>query len=39
MKRKFINVTKEYIENLAPTDFCVELIQPAWGDSEYLWKL
>ena len=30
MKRKFINVTKEYIENLAPTDFCVELIQPAW---------
>ena len=30
MKRKFINVTKEYIENLAPTDFCMELIQPAW---------
>ncbi len=30
MKRKFINVTKEYIENLAPTDFCVKLIQPAW---------
>ena len=30
MKRRFINVTKEYIENLAPTDFCVELIQPAW---------
>ena len=30
MKRKFINVTKEYIENLASTDFCVELIQPAW---------
>ena len=30
MKRKFINVTKEYIKNLAPTDFCVELIQPAW---------
>ena len=30
MKRKFINVTKEYIENLAVTDFCVELIQPAW---------
>jgi len=30
MKRKFINVTKKYIEDLAPTDFCVELIQPAW---------
>lgn len=30
MKRKFINVTKEYIENLAPMDFCIELIQPAW---------
>ena len=30
MKRKFINVTKEYIEDLAITDFCVELIQPAW---------
>ena len=30
MKRKFINVTKEYIENLALTNFCVELIQPAW---------
>lgn len=30
MKRKFINVTKEYIEDLAITDFCVELIMPAW---------
>ena len=30
MKRKFINVTKKYIEDLAPMDFCVELIQPAW---------
>ena len=30
MKRKFINVTKKYIEDLAPTDFCVELIQPVW---------
>ena len=39
MKRKFINVTKEYIENLAPTDFCVETYSTCLGDSKYLWKL